>query len=896
MSWPSAEEPNCVLRDWNTTAANCLHEATLDKIFAAQVARTPDAVAVVFGMQRRSYTELNDRANQLASRLIGMGIRPEAVIGVALDRSLALVEALLAVFKAGGVYLPLDPAHPPARIAEMLEDAGAVLVLTTNALMRHVPAGTAALNLDELAEVPNLGDRSAQRQAPLQPDHLAYIIYTSGSTGRPKGVGVSHRSLVNTVLTLGAHHGIGEGFGYAMLAASAFDASIAQIAVPLAHGGKVVIFDEASCTSPAAFWALVTRERVNLIPCVPAFLAIVLDACPVGSRLDHLVLGGEAFPVALLDRIRARLQVGRVENLYGPTEAAIVTTRYIARRSEPGPFLPIGVPLPNCCVYVLDERMQPVPVDVVGELYVGGLGIARGYLDQPALTAERFVANPFGPRGSRLYRTGDRARWRTDGALELVGRLDRQVKIRGQRVELGEIEAVLLEHAAVATAAVVHRNDRLVAYVVARKSVVPTAELRLHLSERLPEAMVPTAYVWLRGLPLTVSGKLDRRALPKPQWAGENAYEPPRGSLEELLAHIWQELLGVEPVGRRDSFFELGGHSLLAVRLFSEIRKLTGHDLPLATLFKFATIEGLAGLLGDNGSVIGTRDLSAMSIEAAPHPWSPLVEITRGVGQWPLFCVHGAAGGVLNYYDLARHLGPDRPIYAFEAQGADGKRPPLTRIEDMADLYLMHVRKVQPTGPYFLAGHSDGGVVAFEMAQQLIRMGEEVALLALLDTVHPSVSRCGLRLRQRLRVARRVGDLLPRWLTRRVGRRATQVRRARQLVRDGTSVPHHLREPLIFDTFMSALRVYRAERYPNKIYLLQAIEGNSRRFGIGRAWIDVAGNGLQVQNVPGTHLGMMYEPHIGSLATSLRAIIDDEALKAEARLVDGMPRQGEEVG
>jgi amino acid adenylation domain-containing protein len=875
------EEHNCILEDRVEAATYCRRGSTLDRLFAAQVARTPGAVAVVSGGQRLTYAEVNGQVKQLTSRLIAAGVTPESVVGVALDHSVARVVALLAVSEAGGVYLPLDPAHPPTRVAEMLDDAGAALVLTTNELMRRIPAGTALLNMDDPDAVPNHTKKSARRRAPLRPDHLAYVIYTSGSTGRPKGVAISHRSLVNTVLALGARYGIGAGFGYATIAAPAFDSSIAQIAVPLVHGGRVVIFDETSRTSPVAFWALVVRERVNLIPCVPAFLASILDACPTGLRLDQLVLGGEAFPVALLERIRARLEVGRVVNLYGPTEAAIVTTRYIARRSEPGPFLPIGVPLPNCCVYVLDERMQPVQTGVAGELYVGGLGLARGYLNQPALTAERFVANPFGPRGSRLFRTGDGVRWRADGVLEFVGRLDRQVKIRGQRIELGEIEAVLLEHAAVATAAVVVRDDRLVAYVVARKEAVPAAELRRHLSERLPEAMVPAAFVWLRALPMTVSGKLDRRALPEPQWASESAYEPPRGSAEERLARLWQELLGVARVGRRDSFFELGGDSLMAVRLFDEIRRRTGHDLPLAALFRFGTIESLAALLGDNDGAIGMRSRA----ESAGHLWSPLVEIAKGAARWPLFCIHGAGGDVLNYYDLARRLGPDQPVYALQAQGTDGKRLPLTRIEDMAALYLSQVRKVQPAGPYFFTGHSGGGVVAFEMAQQLMRRGEEVALLALLDTVHPSISKRRPSFPQRLRGAHRLGDMLPLWLTRRIGRRAMVIRGARRLIRDGLSVPHQLRGVLIFDTFMAALSAYRPDRFPNKIYLLQAVDGNGRRLGVGHGWTGVAEKGLEVQDVPGTHLGMMYEPHIGTVASKLRAVIDAEVSKAEVRLV-----------
>jgi thioesterase domain-containing protein/acyl carrier protein len=411
--------------------------------------------------------------------------------------------------------------------------------------------------------------------------------------------------------------------------------------------------------------------------------------------------------------------------------------------------------------------------------------------------------------------------------------------------------------------------------------------LRRALRERLPDYMVPADFVLLAALPLTANGKIDRRALPAPEAATAGAeadFIAPRNELEQKLQAIWQDLLGVSRIGVRDSFFELGGHSLLAVRLFSRIRKLTGHDLPLATLFKFTTIESLAELLGESRALGGSRrrNPSPTSIEM-PEPWSPLVQITKGADRWPLFCVHNADGNVLNYYNLARYLGPDQTVYGLQAQGTDGKRAPLTRIEDMAALYIPLVRKVQPTGPYFFAGHSGGGVVAFEMAQQLMREGEEVALLALLDTLHPSVSTRNLTLRQRLQIARQRGtqvkilpSLMP-WLARRIGRRAMKVRRARQLARDGISVPHHLREIFIFDAFATALHGYRPERYSNKIYLLHATEGNlGGVLGFDHGWTGVIEKGLEVRDVPGTHLAMMYEPNVGAVAAILRAIIDAE--------------------
>jgi amino acid adenylation domain-containing protein len=778
----------------------------------------------------------------------------------------------------------------------MLEDARPPVILAQNDLLDRVPPTSARILLLSLGDVEG-GDAvsfTSPRLAEHGADTLAYVSFTSGSTGRPKGIAVTHRNVVRLVKAAN-FMSLDAGTTFLQLAPLAFDASTLEIWGPLLNGGRLVVTPPRQPTL-GALGQVLAKQRVNTLwLSAGLFQVMVEERLADFALVQQLLAGGDVLSATHVRKVLEAHPGLTLINGYGPTENTTFTCCY--RMTEPGQVgegVPIGVPIGATQAYVLDAWLKPVPIGVAGELYAGGDGLARGYLNQPGLTAERFVANPFGPPGSRLYRTGDRVRWRADGVIEFLGRLDHQVKIRGFRVEPGEVEAALLGLPGVREAVVVARlgsdarSRHLVAYVVPRPEEPPSvAALRSGLKERLPDYMVPADLVLLAALPLTANGKIDRQALPTPEAsmpAAETGFIGPRNELERELQAIWQELLEVSPVGMRDGFFELGGHSLLAVQLFSRIRRLTGQDLPLATLFKFKTIESMARLLSANGTASGKRphDPLNTSIEVA-HRWSPLVEISKGAGRWPLFCVHNADGNVLNYYNLARHLGPDQPVYGLQAQGTDGKRPPLTRIEDMAALYLSQIRRVQPTGPYFFTGHSGGGVVAFEIAQQLMREGEEVALLALLDTLHPSVATLELTLRQRLRIARQNGtrvkilpSLMP-WLARRIGRRALKVRRARQLVRDGMSVPHHLREIFIFDAFASALSVYRPERYPNRIYMLQATGGNlGRLLGFGDGWTSVAEKGLEVRDVPGTHLDMMYEPNVSVVAAMLRAIIDAE--------------------
>src|SRR5262245_34546136 len=634
---------------------------------------------------------------------------------------------LLGILKTGGVYLPLDAGYPHERLAFMLSDACARVLVTQAHLRAQLPAhGAHVVHLD--------ADTAAISQHPttapagsLAPRHPAYVIYTSGSTGTPKGVIVDHVSLANKVLTLGADLQAGPGFRVALLSSPAFDPSIEQMALPLAHGASIVVVSDEVRAAPARFWDYIGRKRVDLLNCTPSLLESLISSAPDGFSLRHLVLGGEPFTIELWQKISERINVASVSNLYGPTETTIDAAGFTVEQDQPGPYIPIGRPLPNYRTYVLDAELQPVAVGERGELYIAGCGLARGYLGRPGLTAERFVADPYGAAGSRMCRTGDLARWRSDGVLEFPGRADAQVKVRGVRVEPGEIEAALVGHADIAQAAVIAREDggggdkRLVAYVVPAADRAPAAgELRTHLAQRLPEYMIPSAYVVLDRLPLTPNGKLDRRALPAPDVAGSAAGRLPRTPQEELLCSLFAEVLGFERIGIDDNFFALGGHSLLATRLISRIRSTLGAEIAIRSLFEAPTVEALTQRLNAN--------------RPDPSPLEVLLPLRSSGDLAPLFCMHPGGGLSWSYSGLMRYLPGERPIYGLQARGITQPHATPRTLEEMAEDYLTFVREIQPTGPYHLLGWSFGGLVAHAMAAHLQGEGETVALLAVLDS------------------------------------------------------------------------------------------------------------------------------------------------------------------
>ncbi|WP_289007986.1 amino acid adenylation domain-containing protein [uncultured Thermomonospora sp.] len=706
---------------------------TILERFARHVAATPDAVAlreltVEDGELRGrsiTYAELDERANRLAHRLIGLGVRPETPVAMMVERSAHVVVATLAILKAGGVYAPIHHSYPPDRIAWAIRETGAPVLLLDRAMARR--------EVEHSARVVLVDDEAALAGLPAtdpgvacHPEQAAYVLFTSGSTGLPKGVAVRHRDVVDLALDAtmrdGAHDRV------LCHSAHAFDASTYELWVPLLAGGTVVIAPPGEVDA-AALERIITAEQVTGLFITTTLFNLVAEERPGAfAGLREVLTGGEAGSVTAMRKVLRACPDTRVGNVYGPTEATTYTTvlsmREILERGEQVALL--GRPIDNMRVYVLDENLQPVPPGVVGEAYVAGAGLGRGYFGRPGLTAERYVANPFGAPGERMYRTGDLVRWRPDGMLEYIDRADFQVKIRGFRIELGEIESVLAGHPDVANVAVIAREDRpgdkrLVGYVVpvAGRRVDP-AELRRHAAESLPEYMVPAAIVPLETLPTNANGKLDRRALPVPDYGELLGGRPPQGVREELLCSLFAEVLGVEKVGADVSFFDLGGDSIAAMRLATRARQ-AGLELSPRDVFTHQTVEALARA-GDS------TEQDAPSLEV-------LLPIRATGSRPPLFFVHPAGGLAWPYFQFQRHLGPEQPIYGLQARVFTSGTLPES-VNAMAADYLEQIRTVQPHGPYHLAGWSLGGLIAYEMACRLQADGEEVALLALIDSYH----------------------------------------------------------------------------------------------------------------------------------------------------------------
>ncbi|WP_338925843.1 amino acid adenylation domain-containing protein [Mycetohabitans endofungorum] len=599
-----ADERHRLLVEWNATEQDYPSHLCIHQLFEAQVERTPEAPALVYEDQTFSYAELNAQANRLARQLIELGVRPDTRVAICVQRSPALVVGLLAILKAGGAYVPLDPAYPSERLAHILTDTAPSIVLADAA--GRVALGDAALaecTVLDLATLPALPDTNPSVAA-LTARHLAYVIYTSGSTGTPKGVMVPHHAIARLVINNG-YVDIRTGDRVAFAANPAFDASTFEVWAPLLNGATVVVIDHDTVLMPAAFAHTLREQRISILwLTVGLFNQMAAQVSTAFSQLKALIVGGDALDARLVAQVMRESPPEQLINGYGPTESTTFATTYkITSVPERNASIPIGRPIANTSVYLLDAHGQPVPLGAIGELYIGGAGVARGYLNRPELTAERFVPDPFSDdANARLYKTGDVARYLPDGNLEFVGRNDEQVKIRGFRIEPGEIEACLTAHPHVRDAVVLAcgegSNKRLVAYVVAKANDALAGTLRAHVAATLPEYMVPSAFVRLDAFPLTPNGKLDRRALPAPSddALAHQAYEAPQGELETTLAAIWAELLGVERVGRHDSFFALGGHSLLAVRLMNWVRML-GADLPLATLFATPTLAAFAAAL-----------------------------------------------------------------------------------------------------------------------------------------------------------------------------------------------------------------------------------------------------------------------------------------------------------
>lgn len=724
----SARERHLVLQEWNDTATR-EPSAPFWRQIEQQAVRTPNAVAVSDGDRNITYAELDQYANALARELIHHGIGAEDFIALALPRSWQLICAVLAVGKAGAAYLPIDVNYPPERIALLMDTIAPRMVVTTGQHRQVAqPQGGHPVPVITVADAPAADPAAVsddERRAEPDLRHPAYAIFTSGSTGRPKGVVIEQYALAD-YLTFAANDYEGVTGTALLHSPISFDLSVTSMLVPLVDGGcvRVTTLQEEDPTTSA----LLQETPPTFLKATPSHLPL-LDQLPAHyAPTQELLLGGETLTGEVVDAWREEHPDVTVLNMYGPTETTVNCTQFRITPDMhiPRGALPIGRPLDNHRAYVLDERLHPQPVGVPGELYMAGNGLARGYFAQPDLTAARFVANPFGQPGERMYRTGDIVRWNPDGTLTFLHRADDQVKVRGFRIELGEIQAVLTNHPGVREAVVVTRTtagvEQLVAYVcpVDGQPQAPVADLRQHAAQQLPPHMVPDLITFIDAIPLTPNGKVDKKALPEPSMVATEG-RAPADATEMQIAQAFADILALDHVNAGDSFFDLGGHSLLATRLLGRLRADLQADLSIRDLFEAPTVEGLAERLRDGGSTT-----SAFDCLIPLHPAGDRV---------PLFCVHPASGVSWSYAGLIRHLGADQPIYGLQSPGLDGHEPVLGSVPQLAGRYIREMRSVQPHGPYNLLGWSFGGVVAHEMVAQLEEQGETVDVFAMLDSL-----------------------------------------------------------------------------------------------------------------------------------------------------------------
>ena len=704
------------LQHWNQTQTDYPHDKTLVDLFEAQVALNPHNQALVFESQTLTYQQLNQLANQLAHYLIqNYHIKPDTLIGICVERSREMIIGVLGILKAGGAYVPIDPNYPLERIQFMLSDAGISMLLTQSSLTEQLLAANLehppqVICLDETTFAEQLTDNPSPQS---KPDHLAYVIYTSGSTGRPKGVMIEHLALVNLSLGWAKTFQVQPQSRLLQFGSFSFDLSIAEIATTLVTGASLYLANKETLLPSQILVNFLAAHKITHSFLSPSALSVLPQATL--SDLQCLTVGGEACPAELVTQWA---QSRRFFNCYGPTESTVTAALAVCQPNGKKP--PIGQPLPNIRIYILDAHNQPLPPGILGELCIAGVGLARGYLNLPETTKGKFLSVELFGKTERIYKTGDLARWGSDGNLEYLGRIDDQIKLRGFRIELGEIESILLQHPSVKEAVVTlcktESNQSLIAYVTGITTDLST-QLKNHLKSRLPDYMIPAQIVVLDELPLTPNGKIDRKALLAPNGGVEGSYEAPRNEVEKQLAQVWSVVLERQEIGIHDNFFDLGGHSLLAMKLLNNIQQMFGQQLSLSSLFQNPTIAQLAQQL--------------CHTEVQSHP--DLLSFQHCPDAAPLFCLPGANGHGFYFRDLAINLGNEQPVYGLETPGRDGLSPLPDSVAAHASQLLTLLRQQEAKSPYILAGYSSGCAVAFEMASQLEQQGEKVGLLAIFD-------------------------------------------------------------------------------------------------------------------------------------------------------------------
>jgi len=916
----SDQELHKIVVEWNDTEANYPKNKCIHQLFEEQVEKTPDSVAVVFRDEQLTYRQLNGRANQLAQYLQKQGVRPDILVGICLERSAKMVIALMAILKAGGAYVPLNPEFPKERLAFILEDTKAAVLLTQEKLTEKLPKDKAKLiNLDlDWQEI------NQHTQANLSSkgtgENLAYVMYTSGSTGQPKGVAVTHRA-VNRLVFNNEYLQLQSNDKVAQASNVSFDAATFEIWGALLQGGQLVGIPQEILLSHQDLSAELREKQITILVLTTALFNHLACLAPEAfGQLRCLFFGGEtAQPKWVKDVLTSSKPPRHLIHVYGPTENTTFSTFYLVENvDETATKLSIGRPISNTQVFILDSHLQPVPIGVRGELYLGGDGLARGYLNRPELTKEKFIINPLTninskhPRSgdNRLYKTGDLARYLPDGNIEFLGRLDFQVKIRGFRIELEEIEKVIALHPQVETAVVlvtedIHADKRLVAYIVSKhKQLVTSNELKIFLKQKLPDYMIPATFVFLDILPLTPNGKIDRRALPAgdlPRSPLEDTFMAPRTPVEEMLTKIWAEVLRLEKVGIQENFFELGGHSLLATQIISRGCEVFSVNLSISSLFEAPTIMGLAekieALRREDvktlAQYVGEGKLLDKNQSSSSN--SSLIPIQPQGSKPSLFCIHILGRGLQFYRPLAKYLGLEQPLYGLNLQLVNEELNIPNRVEDIAAHYVQQMRSFQPEGPYYLVGLSFGGTIAFEMAQQLIKDGQQVALLALLDTYgvnavsYVPISQQVLNHWQNFSqsgfsyVTSKIRDNL-------VGRFDgfknfvnVKFKKLKSKFFKLRGIP--LSEELLDFSFqaqnLEAKSNYVPQVYPGHLTLFFSLDKNSRisyTVDPTLGWGNLAEKGLKIYEIPGSHLGMMAEPYVAVLAEKLQVCLEESKI------------------
>jgi amino acid adenylation domain-containing protein len=876
---------------------------SIHQVLQFQLTKNPHAVAIQDASGALTYQQLNSKVNRLANYLRQQGVKPEVLVGIYIERSIDTAISILAVLKAGGAYVPLDPAYPQDRLNTILQDTNLKLILTQVSLATNL----AELGINLFLIDAQWGELATQSEelalAQTTPESLAYIMYTSGSTGKPQGVQITIGQIDSYLQAVNEVMKIQPDDVYLLSASFSFSSSIRQLLLPLSQGAKVVITSKDNTSNLFSLVELIQREKITVFDTVASVWNYVLISLAelepaqsrqlMDSQIRLLIFSGGLLTSQLLDRVRSQFpQPPQVVNIYGQTETIGVCAYQIPNDfSKTEGYAPVGRAYPHNQLYVLNDELECVVAGITGELCVSVPSLVRGYLHNSQLNDRKFIPNPFAnDRQARLYKTGDLARYLPDGNLEIVGRQDFQVKIRGMRVEIEEIETVLMQHPDVQQAAVVGKNRStisadtsadeqiIVAYIVPNRTEINIDAVRSFLKTKLTDYAVPSAFEILTALPLTPNNKLDRKRLPEPSYDRATVV-PPRDALELQLTQIWEKALGVQPIGITDNFFDLGGHSLIALQLFAQIEQVWNKRLSWGILFESSTIAEIADIVRQ---------------DEVSTAWSPLVLLKSGKNKPPLFFLHALGGTLFGYYDLVRRLGEDRPIYGLQSQGIDGKQQPLERVEDMASYFIKSIQTVQPHGPYFLLGYSFGGLVAFEIARQLAELDERVEFLGLVDIRSPIVPKDTMSVKKWLNL--HLGELKKLEFKDRIKYFTDKVTHRVAIKTKGYAEEYKnmmTKKLSGFEMFKpELLNVLESNLQATKNYSPQVYQGNATLFWCeyqslyiekypDLGWGNIVSGGVDTVFIPGEHLSLLAEPHVQVFAENLKLVLDGGVVASE---------------